>query len=136
MVTRGKVCLISGVLLVLLSAQFGFTAPSMYGPKGLFRVISADPEDMGSFSMNLHLFATQPSLDTGYVSSDTVDTFPAGATDGYGQAQLYISLSYAIFDIWSLYFGGHFIGDAVETENVSGRSRSPRPIERLLSYPM
>ncbi len=123
--TRGKVCLISGVLLVLLSAQFAFTAPSMYGPKGLFRVISADPEDMGSFSMNLHLFATQPSLDTGYVSSDTVDTFPAGATDGYGQAQLHISMSYAIFDIWSLYFGGHFTGDAVETENISGRSRSP-----------
>lgn len=122
---RGKVFLISGVLLVLLLAQFCSAAPSMYGPKGLFRVITADPEDMGSFSMNLHIFATQPSVDTGYVTSDTVDTFPAGAIDGYGQATILVNMSYAILDVWSLYYGGQFTGDAVETENIGQRSRYP-----------
>ena len=128
---RGKVFVVFGVLLVLLSAQFSFAAPSMYGPKGLFRVIAADPESRGTYSFNMHLTAFSQPQDTGYVETNG-DTVHGRATDTWAGGDVNFNMSYAIFDIWSLWWGGSLMGDAIDTDNLSGRTQYP--VGQYLGY--
>jgi len=113
-----------GALFLLLTGQVALAGPSIYGPKGLFRVLSADPESRGTFSMNIHLLGFSQPQDTGYIET-TGDTIHGRASDSYGAGDLYFSLSYAVFDIWSLYYGATLMGDAIDTDNPSQRTEYP-----------
>jgi outer membrane protein OmpA-like peptidoglycan-associated protein len=116
---------------VLLWAGAASAAPSIYGPKGLFRVLSADCENQGTLSMNLHLTGFSQPMDTGYIETDG-DTIHDRASDTYAGGQVFFTLSYAILDVWSLYYGGSLIGDAIDTDNLSGRTEYP--VGKYLGY--
>jgi len=123
----------AGVAL-LLAAHMTQGAPSIYGPKGLFRVVSADPEDRGTMSLNIHLVGFSQPLDTGYVNT-AGDTVHGQASDTYGAGDLYFTLGYSILDVWSLYYGGTLKGDAIDTQNeVDAGARTEWPVGRFLGY--
>lgn len=122
---------ISLVAFVLFAAQSAFAAPSIYGPKGLFRVVSADPEDRGTLSLNLHILGFSQPQDTGYIDA-AGDTIHGRASDTYGAGDLYFTLGYSIFDVWSLYYGGMLRGDAIDTDNLGGRTEWP--VGRYMGY--
>jgi outer membrane protein OmpA-like peptidoglycan-associated protein len=119
------------VVALLLAAHTASTAPSIYGPRGLFRVLSANPEDRGTLSLNIHLLAFSQPLDTGFVDTRG-DTVHGRASDTYGAGDLYFTLGYSILDVWSLYYGGSLKGDAIDTDNLGGRTEWP--VGRFLGY--
>jgi outer membrane protein OmpA-like peptidoglycan-associated protein len=129
MLKKGWIIWVVAACLLLVNSALA--APSMYGPNGLFRVLAANPENKGTLSMNIHLLAFSQPLDTGYVDA-AGDTIHGRASDTYAAGDLHFSLAYSMFDIWSLYYCGLLKGDAIDTDNLAGRT--DWPVGKYLGY--
>jgi outer membrane protein OmpA-like peptidoglycan-associated protein len=115
-------------MTLIWTSGLSFSAPSITGQRGLFRVLDANVDSRGDLHFNFHLRGSMVSRDTVFLSQlDTTYQDTVATSDVFGNGDFNFNVGYDIVDYVSLSFGGVLYGDAIDTDNddLDGR-RPPR----------